>query len=242
MKKIILLIALLGVFTITLMAADFERDSEDAFDYMKENNIEYEVMLDKAVKELPEDAKFLTVENVRDFIENTEVEIYTTRTFYTLQNYVYAGFSSRPCHKVRMTGGTSLTGGDGYLYKWERNTSNSQSSTEWSSITSSVSFPGGSGWTHVSYCDETNLLATQHSNDDSEYTACGRCNAGDVYSVQFSVRPYTIVMMQNYIPGIGWVSYPVKLYLDWYSTLSKGTPSGDPVWDLCDTNLSNFCD
>ena len=71
MKKILFMVVAmmltLGLFAQEKMTAE-QIDAEDAFDYMKKNGIEYEVMLDKAVKVLPKGARMLTIEHVQGFI------------------------------------------------------------------------------------------------------------------------------------------------------------------------------
>ena len=81
MKKILIIgFAMLFSFGIFAQSAEKnakqeDKDAQDAFDYMDENGIEYEVDYKGAVKELPKDAKMLSVETVIQFLENVVVDV-----------------------------------------------------------------------------------------------------------------------------------------------------------------------
>ena len=260
MKKILVL-AIVAMFSFVIFAVSAERDSQkdaiDAFDYMDENGIEYEVDLKSAVKELPKGAKLLSVDEVSTFLENAEVDVevsfefpedsfegdsgYNVLMSYTHEGYVYWNYAAPSGRKMKLTGGTSLVGGDGYLYRWERNTNNNQSNPGWTSVTRNRHCPGGSTSTIVSSCNETNTSITIHHADDSESTFCSRCNNNFAYSIRFCANPYTISFVWTYIPGIGWYAVPTKIYMGWTCTLSSGTAVFDPIWNLCSTALPGGC-
>ncbi len=260
MKKILIIgFAMLFSFGIFAQSAEKnakqeDKDAQDAFDYMDENGIEYEVDYKGAVKELPKDAKMLSVETVIQFLENVVVDVemsiqfsensyetYSTLMSNDIENYVYWNYSAPSGTKMVLAGGTTLVGGDGYLYKWERNANNNQSNPGWATVTRDRHCPGGSTATYVASCDETNNSINIHYGDTSESTLCSRCASNFAYSILFSVNPYTIVNIRTYIPGIGWVYVPTRIYMGWTSTLSSGTQVFDPIWNLCSTALDNPC-
>jgi len=260
MKKILVL-AVVAMFYVTVFAADktkdIQKDAQDAFDYMDENGIEYEVMLKDAVKELPKGAKVLSVDLVEGFVNDFEQRSSDPKslTFNIIESHAYAAHASRPKNRRLVLAGGNDLGGDGYLYKWETNTTNNQSSPGWTSITRQYSCPGGStSSTIVSHCDQTNpnirIIAwnteefsggSGYSADYDEFTACKRCKgqaSPTVVSFLFSVKTYVISYQQVYIIGVGWVWMPYRIYSpNWTSTYTSASSVYNPVWNGCSGNL-----
>ena len=260
MKKLII-IAIAMMFSMTLFAQSAEKNakySKDAIDYMNENGIEYEVMPDAPVKVLPKGATKLTTDFVARFIENVQYEAMVTESFNLIESYAYYDVESpiNPYGRRLLLAGGNDLGGDGYLYKWETNTTNNQSSPGWTSVTRQYACPGGStSNTIVSYCDQTNpdirVIAyttsgsdeeSGYSADYSENTACSRCNANNVVSFLFSVKTYSFSWIQTYIAGIGWVWQRIRILSpNWTSTLSSNISYFDPTWNLCTVNVMYYC-
>lgn len=264
MKKILVL-AIVAMFSFVIFAVSAERDSQkdaqDAFDYMDENGIEYEVDLKSAVKELPKGAKLLTVDLVEEFINDFEQRSSDPKalTFNIIESHAYADHENQLKYRRLVFAGGNNLGGDGYWYKWETNTTNNQSSPGWTSITRLYSCPGGStSSTIVSHCDQTNtnirVIAyptayfdgeSGYSADYNEYTACKRCK-GDltptVVSFLFSVRTYVYTWQPIYIPGVGTYWYLAKVYSNWVSTYTSASSVYNPVWNGCSgNNLTTYC-
>ncbi|HRZ79028.1 MAG TPA: hypothetical protein P5044_03375, partial [bacterium] len=238
MKKI-LIIGFVMLFSFGIFAQSAEKNakySKEAIDYMDENGIEYEILPDAPVKSLPQGATKLTTDFVARFVENVEYEAMVTESFNLIESYAYAQFDNPNGRRFVLAGGNDL-GGDGYLYKWERNTTNNQSSPSWTNATKEYGCPGGTSNTLVNYCDQTNpdirviAYPTQwwtnesgYSSDYSEYTACSKCSSNNVVSFLFSVKTYVYSWQQIYIVGVGWVWQRIRILSpNWTSTLSSGT-------------------
>ena len=257
MKKI-LIIGFAMLFSFGIFAQSAEKNakySKEAIDYMDANGIEYEIMPDAPVKVLPKGANMLTTDYVARFVENVEYETMFIESLNLLESYAYWRTSNPDGREVALAGINHISS-DGYLYKWETNTSNNESSPGWTSVTRQYACPGGStSTTIVSYCNQTNpdktiiayqtdrwLGETGYSADYSEHWACSRClgnSSPSKLSFLYSVRPYTISYVQTYIVGIGWVLQKIIIYSDWVSTLTSGTYVFDPFFDICEAE--DFC-
>jgi hypothetical protein len=248
MKKLIVFV-MAFLFVFSVFGERYDRETQEVLDYLEENGIEYEVMLKDAVKELPKGAKVLSIEGVEEAVRNFAEEEGNSVRFNLIESWAYARTENPEYRRLVLAGGNDL-GGDGYLYKWERNTTNNQSSPGWTSATKGYACPGGTSSTIVNYCDQTDpnireiaYEITGYSNDYNEYTACNKCYYNNVVSFLFSVKTYVIFYQRVYIQGFGWVWMPYRIYSqNWVSTLTSGTYSFNPVWDLCNTDLENFCD
>jgi hypothetical protein len=264
MKKIMVLLTAVFMFA-GLFGQSAERNakySEDAIDYMNENGIEYEIMPDAPIKVLPKGAQILTSNYVQSFVTDFEIAAASPMalTFNLIESYGYADHENRPKYRRLVFAGGNDLGGDGYLYKWETNTTNNQSSPGWTSITRQYACPGGStSSTIVSYCDQQNpnirVIAyptnefdgeSGYSADYNEYTACKRCK-GDltptVASFLFSVKTYVYSWQQIYIFGVGWVWQRIRIFSpNWVSTYSSGAQYFNPVWNGCSfSQLQSYC-
>lgn len=247
MKKI-LIIGFAMLFSFGIFAQSAERETEAALAYAKKLGFEYEVLYDQAVKILPKGAKILSY----DSVEQAD----TARTAYyqenivtysfpsiTVQSYVYGIYQNGVIHSYVSGGIQSGSAGNGYIWVYERNTTGNESNPSWTSITKAKHCDGGSGEDFVTSCNSSPTVYS-HVIDFSKSQACSQCNGSiGVFSIRLSINPYNVTYQQTYIVGVGWVWMPVRLYWGWTRTLSAGTPPPPfyPVWDLCDTNLGDWC-
>jgi hypothetical protein len=235
MMKKILVLAILAMFSFVLFAVSAERDSQkdaqDAFDYMDENGIEYEVDFDGAVKELPMGAQLLTVDAVESFISR----VVGTKTV-TMESYAYAGFDNPTYRRLKIAGGLDTSGYTGYRYKFERY---NPLYMLWGNFTKDWHCPGGSSSSSVSYCTQTDPSEIIAYGDYNEYTACDICEDNDLLRMRFGANLYLTLWI--YVNGR---LVPVTTYAGWQYATSDGTPPPySPSSDLCDTPvmLENLC-
>ncbi|MCK5808303.1 hypothetical protein KAH37_04870 [bacterium] len=241
MKKIIVML-MVSLFTFMMFADDLEKKSNDVLQYLNDNKIEYEMMLDQAVKELPEDAQVYFIKDVEAFLGN-KPEVFlgqagvSTKSMVTIESRAYSLFYEPHSRRIGVRGDAYMpSGSDGYQYKWDQRYDTVTG--YWYNITRDRHCPGGSSSAYVTSCEESNENKVFHYCDADETIACTTCDDGDAYAIRFNVRSYAITWIFN-----GWFWAPVKMYGLWTSTFTSGnkynySPTGDMCWQF----LSTDCD
>ncbi|HNT26544.1 MAG TPA: hypothetical protein PKH10_00060 [bacterium] len=257
MKRIVFLAFMVFAFSGILFAQEISLD--EAVKYLEENGYEYEIAYDEAVKELPEGAVVFTpfmVEATKEAAEEALSGGYAALDSTTIQqDWVFGDIWYPQYYRLMMVGVYSVSPiGDlvSYKFMWARNTTSNPLAPVWSNITgsnvctitaqrygtlSNCSCSSGEG----AYVCTTTTFGEELLNYYSGSSACYQCDHSPyVFSVRFSVNPQSLTWSYNPILKI-WI--PIYLYLGWVHILSDGDGGEfSPVWDLCETNLYNFCD
>lgn len=261
MKQI--MFAIITVLAFSGLLLGQEESLDEAIKYLEENGYEYEIAYDEAVKELPEGAVIFTPFGVEMTKQEAEEALssgggYAVLDSTTIQtDYAFGDIWYPEYYRLMIVGGYSVSPiGNlvSYKFMWERNTTANQGSPGWVGITqSSVCTQTNSRYGAIQgnlancscaiyngyYECSTSSFGYYLLNYYSGTSACNQCdNSPRVFSVRFSVNPRSLTYV--FIGGV-WV--PIYLYLGWTSVLTDGdgTPF-TPVWNLCNTNLYNFCD